>query len=54
MTGEGVFAAHVSILLKTLALYTIMVTVLLSGEGRLRTISLRARLFLGKMWSVLG
>lgn len=26
MTGEGAFAAHVSILLKTVALYTIMVT----------------------------
>lgn len=26
LTGEGVFAAHLSILLKTLALYTIMVT----------------------------
>ena len=46
-TGEGYALAQASILLKTALLYLIMVTVLV-GKGRVRPLSLRRPLFLGR------
>ena len=47
-TGDGLAAATVSVVVKTLALYAIMVTGCDLGEGRVRPLPVRAGLLLGR------